>query len=342
MSFIEALNVVKGQVYYRYSSIASDVWPTFSCLYERPFSQCYKEADPLHFSFVLCLIFSSYCFITSIISQNASKVDQIWSITPWIYAWHFFIHRSLFETQDHNRLLLVCVLMTWWGLRLTFNFWRRGGYGNLIHHEEDYRWPILRKMMNPFLFWVVFNITFIAFYQNFLLWLIAIPIYEVMQGSPHIAHWDILLAIIFLLLLAVETVADQQQWVFQNLKYSLTPEERKAHADRGIREGFCQTGLFSWSRHPNYFAEQSIWVVIYLFSLTNGNHAYGLNWTVLGSFLLILLFQGSLTFSEGITLSKYPAYASYQKRISQCIPFPPSIDYEENTHVLEKRRSKNN
>lgn len=38
-------------------------------------------------------------------------------------------------------------------------------YGTFFHHEEDYRWPILRTKMHPVLFWLVFNFSFIASYQ---------------------------------------------------------------------------------------------------------------------------------------------------------------------------------
>ncbi len=47
-----------------------------------------------------------------------------------------------------------------------------------------------------------------------------------------------------------------------------------------------------------------------------------LNYSAAGFIILILLFQGSMSFGESITLSKYPAYADYQLRTSQCVPFP--------------------
>lgn len=104
-------------------------------------------------------------FIASIIGQNCSKVDQLWSLVPVVYSWHFHYHDSLLHKGRLNpRTLFVSLLITLWGLRLSFNFWRKGGYGNLITHEEDYRWPILRKKMHPVLF-LLFNLSFIATYQ---------------------------------------------------------------------------------------------------------------------------------------------------------------------------------
>jgi steroid 5-alpha reductase family enzyme len=54
----------------------------------------------------------------------------------------------------------------------------------------------------------------------------------------------------------METVADEQHYVFQTLKHSLSADQREKHHNHEIREGFFQSGLFSFCRHPNYFAEQ--------------------------------------------------------------------------------------
>ena len=104
-----------------------------------------------------------------------------------------------------------------------------------------------------------------------------------------------------------QTVADQQQWNFHQQK------------KLGKTSGFLKTGLFSISRHPNFFAEQSQWWVIFLFSAVQvGFNAY--NW--IGALVLTALFIGSTRFTEQISLSKYPDYADYQKRVSAIIPWP--------------------
>jgi len=79
------------------------------------------------------------------------------------------------------------------------------------------------------------------------------------------------------------------------------------------------TGLWGIVRHPNYAAEQAIWIVLYFFSVS----ATGmwLNWSVIGPILLVLLFWGSSNFSESISLGKYPEYAEYKRRIARFIPF---------------------
>lgn len=146
-------------------------------------SQCYTQHDALTVAWSLVVLFALYSFLWSLLGRNCSKVDQIWSVTPVVFAWHFLLHHLLREGVLHARLTLLAVLVSLWGVRLTYNFYRKGGYGDLLTHEEDYRWPILRKMMHPFVFWVLFNLCFIATYQNVLLFLIAAPAAEIAKSS---------------------------------------------------------------------------------------------------------------------------------------------------------------
>lgn len=300
------------------SNITNSVDRFQLCLLYRDALSCFEIFDAMTSTIWLMVIVIVYSFSWSIIGSNCSKVDQLWSIIPVIYAWIYWLHFSLKNGDMHCRLTLICVCITLWGVRLTYNFWRRGGYGNFITHDEDYRWPILRSKINPYLF-LIFNLTFIATYQNVLLWFIVTPLYVVgKQSGQTIDNIDIALAFLFVCLLIIETVADQQQYNFQEYKHSLSESQRKSHALKDIRDGFLQHGLFKYSRHPNYFAEQSLWICVYLFSV----HATGEWWNLsgLGCIQLLLLFQGSMAFSEGITLSKYPEYENYQNKVSKSIP----------------------
>jgi steroid 5-alpha reductase family enzyme len=124
----------------------------------------FAQSDPLSASLWGLAGVIVYSFVWSILCNNVSKVDQIWSIVPGVYMWIFWLHYYLNHGVAHLRLTVLTLLVTVWGMRLTYNFWRKGGYGNLITHEEDYRWPILREQMHPATFFF-FNLTFIATYQ---------------------------------------------------------------------------------------------------------------------------------------------------------------------------------
>ncbi len=248
------------------------------------------------------------CWLLSVLTREYSWVDRIWSVVPWVYVGTF---AQAAEWAD-LRLNVMFALTTLWGLRLTFNYARKGGYAK---GGEDYRWAILRqKMSTPV--WHVFNLGFIASYQNALLWLIALPASTAYQhrATPFGAA-DIAVAVAFVVLLVGETVADQQQWSFHQAK-----KARRAKGDNEPK-GFVDEGLWSWSRHPNFFCEVGQWWMVFAFgAIAAGTPVLP---TLVGPVLLTLLFHGSTAFTERITASKYPAYADYQRRVSRVLPWPP-------------------
>ncbi|MEP6481291.1 MAG: DUF1295 domain-containing protein, partial [Rhodoglobus sp.] len=195
-----------------------------------------------------------------------------------------------------------------WGARLTFNFARKGGYTGV----EDYRWAVLRARMPRWQF-EIFNFFFISLYQNVILLLIALPAYTAWQHRESaFGPLDVVLTALFFGFTAGETVADQQQWVFQ---------EKKRAGGADFRPRFLSAGLWRFSRHPNFFFEQAQWWVLFFFGAVAAGSV--LQWTVLGAVLLTALFIGSTIFTESITRSKYPEYADYQSRTSPIVPWFP-------------------
>jgi steroid 5-alpha reductase family enzyme len=248
------------------------------------------------------LLLAAVCFLTwlvSVITKEYSWVDRIWSIIPIVYVWVFAYGAEF----TNPRINLIAVLVTLWGARLTFNFARKGGYAP---GGEDYRWAILRKKMSP-LVYQIFNIFFIVIFQNALLLAITLPVNMVLKSSNELSTVDYGFAALFLGFLAFELIADQQQWNFHQAKQA------------GKATGFLHTGLFSISRHPNFFAEQAQWWVLAFWCFAISGSA---QWQyILGSVVLTALFIGSARFTEQISGGKYPEYASYQKRVSMMIPW---------------------
>ncbi len=257
------------------------------------------------------------CFTLSQLTNNYSQVDKIWSIAPIGYAAYI-----AYAFNWEPRVLLMAVLVAIWGIRLTYNFSRRGGYSlKFWEGEEDYRWEILRKrkeFQNP-LALMLFNFFFVSLYQNFLIMSFTLPLIAA-AGHPEIPLGliDLILAFIVIALVVIETIADQQQWDFQGEKHTLI-KQGKPLVGR-FKSGFIHDGLFGVVRHPNYAAEQSIWVVIFLMSIYPSGE--WVNWSGMGCLLLILLFKASCDFSEGISSGKYPDYLTYCKQIPRFIPIP--------------------
>lgn len=255
------------------------------------------------------------CFSVSTLTGNCSQVDKLWSILPIIYVW-YMAYKGGYDPQ----LLLMAGLATVWGVRLTYNFSRRGAYRlKFWEGEEDYRWEILRQ--NPMfkgkpVNWLLFNLFFISLYQNALILAFTLPMVVLYKhlGEP-IGMAEIALAVLYITLVVIETVADQQQWNFHKEK---NRQKAAGTLSGDYAQGFVQSGLWGIVRHPNYAAEQSIWIVFYAFSVIASGQF--INWSMAGCLLLLILFQGSADFSEGISAGKYPGYADYQKRVGRFLP----------------------
>jgi steroid 5-alpha reductase family enzyme len=210
-----------------------------------------------------------------VIALNPFPTPQ-WSLSPVAYAWIF----AALSGGD-VRLVLMTLLVTAWGTRLTRNFARKGGYGVSAcpralqqasrlpirrtslsppppypQAEEDYRWPILRAWFaahDPFapLGAQAFSLFFVALYQNILIWAFAVlPFYGawVHRREVPLNALDLAATAAFLLALYGEHVTDEAQWAFQTAKYALTPAERQKKGGDYAR-GFCTTGPFAYARH---------------------------------------------------------------------------------------------
>ncbi|MCV0334575.1 DUF1295 domain-containing protein [Microbacterium sp.] len=270
--------------------------------------------DALLIVIVVAAATSAVCWVLSLITRDTSWVDRAWSIVPVAYVW-IFVAGAFVNGDGSARVVVMGVLATAWGARLTFNFARKGGYTGM----EDYRWAILRGRMRPWQF-QIFNVLFIICYQMALLVLITLPALVAAQHPSALTGWDALFIAAFVAFLVGETIADQQQWVFH---------QRKKQAGGTLAPGFATTGLFRYSRHPNFFFEQAQWWAFYAIgataAVTGGAGVIGgvLNPTIIGPALLTVLFIGSTIFTESITASKYPAYAEYRKTTSMLVPWPP-------------------
>jgi steroid 5-alpha reductase family enzyme len=254
------------------------------------------------------------CFLVSELTRNYSQVDKLWSLMPIIYG------LVALSANPSPRLVLMCVMVAVWGFRLSFNFYRKGGY-NIIpwKGEEDYRWKILRQhpaLKGRFRFGL-FNLFFISLYQHLLILLFSSPLLLAAKNQTRSLNvLDIIGASMMLGFILIETIADNQLFRFQKLKR--VQERPEGLYTRSLEKGFLSEGLWRFVRHPNFASEQAIWISFYLFGVAaSGNW---INWTLAGALLLVLLFLGSSEMTEGISSGKYPDYAAYRKEVPKFLP----------------------
>ncbi len=280
-----------------------------------------KQLNILIVLLIICASAALYCFVVGEISRNNSQMDKLWSLLPIVYTW---VIAGMGGWSP--RLVIIAVLVTLWGIRLTFNFARKGAYSiKFWSGEEDYRWKVLRskKPLNNKFAWAAFDLFFISIYQNALVLAICLPALVCVESNFALNPADytgIGLAMLFLL---YETIADEQQMAFHTTKRRLLNEGKTLEElPYPYYRGFNTTGLWAYSRHPNYLGEQAFWLSLYLFVIGAGSVTYYIfSWTMFGPLFLVLLFLGSSAFGESVSNSKYPEYKIYLSQVFKYLPF---------------------
>lgn len=260
---------------------------------------------PMGAALDLCVILAVLCWLAAVVTREYSWVDRLWSLCPPIYC----LIVAFANDFGSTRVNLMTALAVLWGARLTFNFVRKGGYQK---GGEDYRWATVRERYGPVGIQIM-NITFIAPGQMLLIWWFTSPVHAAWEaGDTPLNGLDFLAAALFLLFLIVETVADEQMWAFQQDK------NRRIADGEDVAQPFMNTGLFRYSRHPNYLCELGMWWVFYLFAVAASGQ--WIHWTGAGFVALTALFVGSIRLSESISAQKYPSYRDYQASVPCIVP----------------------
>jgi steroid 5-alpha reductase family enzyme len=195
---------------------------------------------------------------------------------------------------------LVAVLGAGWALRLCLHLWRR-----VASEPEDGRYLALRAR------WCDSGAAFFAFFQAqaLVVALFALPFAVVATRSTDPAPAALAAGLLaWLVAVAGETLADRQLARFR--------------ADPGNRGRTCRSGLWAWSRHPNYFFEWLHWFAYPLLAL--GHPLWWLAWSGPVLMLLFLYRLSGIPWTEAQSLrSRGEDYRRYQAEVSPFLPLPP-------------------
>ncbi|KAJ9655764.1 hypothetical protein H2198_005470 [Neophaeococcomyces mojaviensis] len=287
--------------------------------------QLYVDTNPFVSGLAFSLFLSPFFLLASEVNQNWSQIDRVWSIIPTLYNAHWAIwsHMAGIHTERMDLRLLVSVV---WSMRLTYNYWRRGGYKI---GSEDYRWAIIKDRIGQPAFFIL-DVLFIASGQNILLFLVTCPSYiavlvsrlDTAHNTPAAGFLDYWFAGQILFLVGLTWLSDQQQWDYQSAKQTYR-NTAKVPANCGftaeqLDRGFRTTGLWAYSRHPNFACEQMVWWSFYLWASLAARSPF--NWTIFGPIIYTSVFLGSTPITEYISSGKYHEYAEYQKQVGMLFP----------------------
>ncbi len=243
---------------------------------------------------LLLLVYASTWFLIALYKKRNDVADIAWG------PGYILICIYLFLTQPYSPLsFLMMVLVTIWGIRLSWHIYSRNK-----NKAEDYRYRAWREEWGNYFYIRSYLQVFIL--QGFILLLVISPLMLASFQAP--PAWDLFTfagIAIWLTGFIFQAIGDHQLSVFI--------KERKSSAV------IMQTGLWKYSRHPNYFGEILMWWGLFTMVIPLNN-----SWWVLISPLLISYL---LVFVSGIPMleKKYkgnPAFEDYKRRTSALIPMP--------------------
>lgn len=253
-------------------------------------------ATVLWINFLAILTLATVVWLLSLWKRDASIADPAWGFG--FVAIGCITYFQSPEATDRSRVLLG--LTSLWGLRLGgYLLWRNR------HHGEDRRYQEMRTHHGPQFWWrswfTVFGL------QAVLLWWIAFPIQRgIYQSAAPLGPLDFFCVSLWLWGFLWETVGDWQLTRFQS--------------DPRNRGQVLSTGLWRYTRHPNYYGDFCVWWGLY------GLAAFGGAWTTFLSPLtmsLLLLYVSGVRLTEQTITSRRPEYAEYQRRTNAFFPGPP-------------------
>lgn len=238
---------------------------------------------------------AALAWVVSVIRHDVSIVDSLWSL---MILGSLGVYAGLAESTG-PRTVLVIALVAAWAVRLSLHIAVRN------HGEpEDRRYRQIRENNQPH-FWI--KSLFIVFLlQSFLAWVVSLSGVAAVAGQAPLGPLDYAGAALWLLGMFFEVVGDWQLARFQR--------------NRDSSGEVLDTGLWRYTRHPNYFGETVIWWGIFLIALSAGAW-----WAIVSPLLMtiLLLRVSGVSLLEKDISERRPAYREYVERTNAFIPGPP-------------------
>lgn len=242
-------------------------------------------------------------WLFSVVKRDVSFVDSLWSL-------FFLLAAGIFAAQAPSLSLrgyLVLALVAVWALRLSIYITARN-WGE----PEDYRYQQIRANNEPGFAWKSLYIVFGL--QGALAWLIALPLLPAVFSDGTLGWLDGIAVLLWSIGIVFEAGGD-----YQLARFKRDPANRGKVLD---------SGLWRYTRHPNYFGDFCIWWAFYLFALASGGW-----WSIASPIVmsLLLLKVSGVAMLEKTISDRRPAYAAYIERTNAFFPGPP----RGNSHLQE-------
>lgn len=243
-------------------------------------------------SLAAILLVGALAWVVSVLIRDVSFVDSLWSLFFLLAAVLFALDAG--ELALRAQIVIACVLL--WSLRLSLHITVRN-WGE----PEDHRYQKIRENNEPG--FVVKSLYIVFGLQGLLAWIIVVPLLPAIGSAAPLNPVDIAALMLFALGFFFEAVGD---WQLSRFKTSERSDGR-----------VLDTGLWRYTRHPNYFGEFCIWWAFWLFAAAAGGW-----WTIYAPLLMsfLLLRVSGVAMLEKDIGERRPAYAEYIRSTNAFFP----------------------
>jgi steroid 5-alpha reductase family enzyme len=236
-------------------------------------------------------------WLVSVVRRDASIVDIVWGFGFVAVSW--VLVASL--EADRPRQFLLAALTSIWGLRLAGYLARRN-----LGKGEDFRYQAMRRRWGA-RFPVISLVTVFGL-QGAIMWIVSLPLqYGSADADPGIGPVAVMGIMVWLVGFLFETVGDAQL-----ARFKADPANAGKVMDRG---------LWSLTRHPNYFGDSMVWWGIGIVAAETGSGVIGLAGPLVMMFFLMRV--SGVPMLERSLMKRREGYAEYAARTSAFFPRPP-------------------
>jgi len=248
------------------------------------------------------LIMGFVTWLYSLYRNDVSIVDSLWSL---MFLAGAAVYLLMGDTVTERNILLIA-LVSIWAIRLS-GFLTIRNWGK----EEDRRYQVIRANNEPNFsiksLYIIFGL------QASLAWIISLPLLLALTADTEFGVIELVACAIWFIGFLFESIADYQLYSF------------KSNAEN--KDKVLDTGLWAYSRHPNYFGEFLIWWAFYLFALSSGAW-----WTIFAPLLMTILLlkvSGVSLMEKGITERR----ADYRRYIESTNAFFPGKPHRKDVYL---------
>ena len=251
----------------------------------------YKNDNLIYTLLYADIIATIIIYISSYIFKNSSIYDPYWSVMPpfLLLFWILMIN----EINIINLCFLLFSVL-FWAIRLTYN-WIRGWKGL---QQEDWRYIDLRNKSGKF--YQLVNFLGIHLFPTLIVFVCCLPFKHALENQNTTINIFIGFMVCFIGVL-YEIVSDQELYNF------------KKHSPDNI----INSGLWKYSRHPNYYGELLFWWGLFIYGVSCSNYIPLIIWPIS---MTIMFLYISIPWIENKILLTRPEYKEYQKQVNILLP----------------------